>query len=160
MDMRWLGIFVGLGLVAAPLSAWAADATVKRGEHVSIVGGCHDCHTAGYNESQGKIDPATALKGIAVGWRGPWGTTYAANLRLTVKDKTEDEFVKFAKTFQTRPPMPFYNVHELNETDVRSLYMYIKSLGDPGDPSPDFVPPDQEPKTPYVTLVPPTAPKM
>lgn len=158
--MRWLGIFVGIGLIAAPLSAQAADPSVKRGLHVSIIGGCHDCHTAGYNEAEGKIDPATALKGIPIGWRGPWGTTYAANLRLVAKDKTEDEFVKFGKELKTRPPMPWYNVHEMTDVDLRSLYMYIKSLGDPGDPVPEYVPPDQEPKTPYVTLVPPTEPKM
>ena len=129
--------------------------SVARGLQVSITGGCHDCHTAGYNESAGKIDPAKALKGIPVGWQGPWGTTYAANLRLVVKDRSEDDFVKFAKTFQTRPPMPYYNVHALDESDVRSLYQYIKSLGDPGDPMPEALPPGAKPATPFVVMAPP-----
>ena len=146
---------------AVPLAAQAApgDVSVERGRQVSIVGGCNDCHTAGYNESAGKIDPAKALKGTAIGWMGPWGTTYPANILLKVKDMSEDEFVKYAKTFTARPPMPFYNVHAMDESDLRSLYLYIKSLGDPGDPMPDYVPPGQEPKTPYYVAAPPTMPK-
>lgn len=147
--------------VLLPAAAYAASGEVSaaRGMQVSITGGCHDCHTAGYNESGGKIDPATALKGVPVGWQGPWGTTYAANLRLVVKDKSEDDFVKFAKTFETRPPMPFYNVHAMDESDIRSLYQYIKSLGDPGDPMPDAVPPGGKPTTPYVVIAPPQMPQ-
>ena len=75
-----------------------------------------------------------ALKGTPLGWQGPWGTTYAANLRLIAKDKgSEDGFVQYAKTFQARPPMPFFNVHAMDESDIRSLYQYIVSLGEPGD---------------------------
>jgi mono/diheme cytochrome c family protein len=145
-----------------PLVSHAADGdvSVARGLHVSIIGGCHDCHTANYNETNGQIDPALALKGTAIGWRGPWGTTYPLNLLITASDKTEDEFVEFASTFETRPPMPWYNVRELEESDVRSLYQYIKSLGDPGDPTPEAVGPDEEPTTPYYPLIPPTMPKM
>ena len=155
-----LGVLAGL-CVIAPFAAFAApgDVSVERGLQVSIVGGCHDCHTQGYNESAGKIDPAAALTGTAIGWRGPWGTTYPRNLRITAQDKTEDQFVEYAKKFQTRPPMPFYNVHAMDESDVRSLYQYIKSLGAPGVQVPEFVPPGTEPKTPYYPLIPPTMPK-
>ena len=35
------------------------------GRHVAIVGGCNDCHRAGYAESNGKLDPSVAFrKGI------------------------------------------------------------------------------------------------
>ena len=148
-----------MAVAAAP--ALAAEVSVKRGEQVSITSGCHDCHTANYNESGGKIDPALALKGTVLGWQGPWGTTYAANLRRTVaeKAKTEDAFVQFAKTFQARPPMPFFNVHAMDESDVRSLYQYIVSLGDPGEAVPEYVPPGEEPKTPYIVIAPPIMPK-
>ena len=156
--MRSIGL-IAIGIGLAPLAAHAADVSVERGMQMSIIGGCHDCHTAGYNESGGKVDPATALKGIPVGWQGPWGTTYAKNLRITVSTKSEDEFVEFAKTFKTLPPMPFYNVHAMDESDLRSLYQYIKSLGDPGDPAPDALPPGEAPKTPFVVIVPPQMPK-
>jgi mono/diheme cytochrome c family protein len=159
--MRLKLVLAGLCVGLAPTAALAAsgDESVERGKQVSIVGGCHDCHTSGYNESAGQIDPVTALKGIAVGWQGPWGTTYAVNLRITVSDKTEDEFVKFAKTFEARPPMPWYNVHAMDESDIRSLYQYIKSLGPPGDQVPQALPPGQAPTTPFVVVVPPQMPK-
>ncbi|HZP20244.1 MAG TPA: c-type cytochrome [Bauldia sp.] len=143
----------------APSAVLAADVSVERGKQISTIGGCHDCHTVGYNESGGKIDPVTALKGSPVGFQGPWGTTYPMNLRITAANKSEDEFVKFGKTFQTRPPMPWYNVHAMDEGDLRSLYQYIKSLGAPGDPAPDALPPGTEPKTPYIVFAPPVMPK-
>jgi mono/diheme cytochrome c family protein len=140
------------------LAVDAGKVSVARGAQVAITGGCHDCHTAGYNESSGKVDPNTALKGIAVGWQGPWGTTYAKNLRLTVAPMSEDQFVAFAKTFTTMPPMPWYNVQAMDETDVRSLYQYIKSLGAPGAAVPEALPPGVKPKTPYTVSAPPTLP--
>jgi mono/diheme cytochrome c family protein len=157
--MRIDGLVTALALAAVPAAAMAADVSVDRGRQVSIVGGCNDCHTVGYNESGGQIDPAKALKGSGVGWMGPWGTTYPMNLRITAKDKTEDQFLQFARTFKTRPPMPWYNVHAMDESDIRSLYRYIKSLGDPGEQVPEAVPPGVTPKTPYVEIAPPIMPK-
>jgi mono/diheme cytochrome c family protein len=149
-----------LMVAAVPAVAGAGEVSVKRGEQVSVFSGCHDCHTAGYLENGGKIDPAAALKGTSLGWQGPWGTTYAANLRLAAKDKgSEDAFLTYAKSFQAKPPMPFFNVHAMDESDIRSLYQYIVSLGEPGDAAPEYVPPGQEPKTPYIVIAPPNMPK-
>jgi mono/diheme cytochrome c family protein len=161
--MRVSVLAAGCALVALPFVSLAAEGevSVERGKQVSITGGCHDCHTANYNETGGQVDPALALKGTDIGWRGPWGTTYPMNLRLTLveKAKTEDEFVTYMKALKTRPPMPWYNIHAMDESDLRSLFQYIKSLGEPGAQVPDAVPPDQEPKTPYYPIVPPTMPK-
>ena len=132
---------------------------MERGELGARIFACHDCHTEGFAENNGEFDPAVALKGKSVGFRGPWGTTYPANLRIIAAGHTEDSWVQFLRTFKTRPPMPWFNVHAIPESDLRSLYLYIKSLGDPGDPAPAFVPPDQEPKTPYTVMAPPTMPK-
>ena len=148
-------IAVSLGTAAV-----AADApSVEMGKHVSIVGGCHDCHTVGYAESGGKIDPNTALKGNPVGYAGPWGVNYAKNLRLTVSKMSEDDWVTFAKTFTVGPPMPWFNVHELTEVESRSLYEYIKSLGDPGEQSPTDLPPGAKITTPYSIFAPPLPPQ-
>jgi mono/diheme cytochrome c family protein len=159
--MRWSALLFGLStaLASQPVSA-ADDVSVERGAYVAITHGCHDCHTEGYDVSGGKINPDAALKGTAIGWRGPWGTTYALNLRLTIveKAKTEGEFVNFAKSFKTRPPMPWFNVNAMQESDLRSLYRYIKSLGEPGEQVPEDIGPDEEPKTPYYLLA-PTPPK-
>lgn len=153
----WLTALVAVGFAG---TAQAVEVTAKRGEQVSITGGCHDCHTVGYAETGGKIDPVAALKGTALGWQGPWGTTYPSNLRIVARDKgSEDAFLKYAKTFTARPPMPFFNMHAMDENDIRSLYQYIVSLGEPGDPAPAALPPGEAPKTPYIVIAPPIMPK-
>jgi hypothetical protein len=149
-------------VLAGGAFAYAAEPAAPSADYgklVSIIGGCNDCHTAGYNESGGKIDPATALKGNSVGYQGPWGTTYPVNLRLLAGNMSEDDWVKYLKTFTARPPMPFYNVQAMDEIQMRSLHMYIASLGEPCAPAPDFVPPGQEPKFPYNVFAPPIMPK-
>ena len=153
----WLYGLMGLGMIA---TAEAAEVSAKRGAQVAITSGCHDCHTAGYLESGGKIDPAAALKGTGLGWQGPWGTTYPTNLRLVARDKgSEEAFLDYARTFHAKPPMPFFNVHAMDEGDIRSLYQYIVSLGEPGDASPQALAPGEEPKTPYIVVAPPIMPK-
>ncbi len=154
--MRGMALLLGAGLGLTPLAAMAAGTvSIERGAQVAVTSGCHDCHTAGYNESGGKVDPAAALKGVPVGWQGPWGTTYAKNLRIIAAEHSpEDAFVAYAKSFKALPPMPYYNVHALDESDIRSLYQYIVSLGEPGDAMPETVPPGQEPKTPYLVMMP------
>jgi hypothetical protein len=158
--MRTVGIVAASAILAAAGPAFAAEeVSVARGLLVSIIGGCHDCHTEGYGEADGKIDPNKALKGGRVGWRGPWGTTYPWNLRIRVQDLSEDGYVTYLQTLRTRPPMPWYNVRVIPESDMRSLYRYLKSLGDPGEDVPEYLRPDEEPRTPFVTLVPPQMPK-
>ena len=100
---------VASALLTASVPAFAEDeVSVERGLLVSIIGGCHDCHTQGYGEAEGKIDPNKALRGSRVGWRGPWGTTYAWNLLLRVQDLSEDGYVTYLQTLRARPPMPWY----------------------------------------------------
>ena len=63
---------------------------------------------------------------------------------------TEDGWVKYAKVFKTRPPMPWVNVNRWSDSDLRALYQYVKQLGPVGSPAPAYLPPDKEPKPPYV----------
>ena len=118
------------------------------------VGGCNDCHTPGFMEKGFDIPESQWLTGVPVGWKGPWGTTYASNLRLFAKDFDEDTFVKVARARNTRPPMPWPNLHAMTDADLRSVFRYIKSLPLAGERMPDYVPPGEEPTTPYVVLVP------
>ena len=160
--MSVIRAFFLLAGLTMPIAAFAqGEVSVERGLQVSIIGGCHDCHTQGYREAEGKIDPDKALKGSSVGWRGPWGTTYAFNLRLLADRYSERGFVTLLKTFKAQPPMPWYNVAALPDSDAQSLYQYIKSLGPPGENEvPDrILNPNKEPKTPYIQLVPPQMPK-
>jgi len=131
---------------------------VERGQYLVRVSGCNDCHTPGYAMSDGDVPVSQWLTGDSLGWRGPWGTTYGANLRLFVKDLTEDDWVEVAHTLRRRPPMPWFNLNRMNDADLRAIYQFIHSLGDPGQPAPAFVPPDEEPHTPYAMFPSPPAP--
>lgn len=146
---------VAASLIGLAVSNAAADGvSVEEGLRISIVGGCHDCHTDGYAVSGGRIDPENALRGSAIGFRGPWGTTYPSNLRLTLAKMGEDEFVGYGHTFKTRPPMPWFGVHAMTDGELRSFYRYVKSLGEPGMPAPAYVEPGVEPITPYIAFEP------
>jgi mono/diheme cytochrome c family protein len=112
--------------------------------------GCNDCHTARYAEAGGKVAEAERLKGDTLGYRGPWGTTYATNLRLSIGKMTEEQWLQYARSLRTRPPMPWFNVRAMNEGDLRAMHQYIRSLGISGNAAPAFVPPDKAPKPPFV----------
>ncbi len=63
------------------------------------------------------------------------------------------------RTLKRRPPMPWYTLNKMHEDDLRALYRFIRSLGEPGNPAPAYLPPDQEPKTPYALFPSPPAEK-
>jgi len=128
---------------------------VEQGRYLVRIAGCNDCHTPGYIMNDGNVDDSLWLTGDRFGWRGPWGTTYGANLRLFVANMTEDAWVEAARTLKRRPPMPWYNLNAMKEQDLRAVYQYIRSLGDPGQPAPAYVPPDREPAPPFATFPPP-----
>ena len=130
-------------------------ATFDRGKYLVSIGGCNDCHTEGYLLKEGKVPESEWLKGSSFGWRGPWGTTYPPNLRLFIKDLTEAQWVEKAQTLKRRPPMPWFDLNLMSGNDLRAIYRYIKSLGDPGTQAPAFIPPDKEPPMPYATFPPP-----
>ncbi len=125
-------------------------ATLDRGRYLVKLGGCNDCHTPGYAQSGGKTDESQWLVGDKLGWRGPWGTTYATNLRLYVAALSEDQWVQAARTLQARPPMPWFTLRGVHERDLRAMYRFIKHLGSAGEQAPSYLPPDQEPPQPYV----------
>lgn len=114
---------------------------VERGRYVALITGCNDCHTAGYAASDGNVPVSQWLAGDNFGWSGPWGTTYGTNLRLFVKDLSEDQWIEAARNLRRRPPMPWFNLNHMNELDLRGLYHFIRSLGEPGVPAPAAIPP-------------------
>ncbi len=128
---------------------------VERGRYIAITSGCNDCHTPGYLLSEGKVSEDKWLTGDSFGWRGPWGTTYSSNLRLVVNQMTEEQFIDYARTLKRRPPMPWYSLNQMTEYDLKSIYQFIRYLGPAGKPAPAYVPPDQEPTTPYALFPPP-----
>jgi mono/diheme cytochrome c family protein len=148
-----IGAVVVVLAIALPAYAQKADdAQVKRGRYLVQIGGCNDCHTPAYPEKGGKVPEAPWLTGDALGWYGPWGTTYPTNLRLYMQDLTEDQWVKKARTLQARPPMPWFNVRAMTTNDLRALYRYLRHLGPAGKPAPAYLPPDKTPPQPYVAF--------
>lgn len=149
------GLFLGTLVLAAamtPASGSQSASDVERGKYVATMMGCNDCHTPNYMMGGGDVPEALWLTGSAFGWRGPWGTTYAANLRQLLTKMSEDEWVTFAKTMKARPPMPWFNLNKMHEADMRALYRYVRYLGDDDTAVPAYVPPSEEPKPPYATF--------
>src|SRR5713226_2218657 len=145
------GMIAALALTIAPLSAVAqgsASAQIERGRYMVLTGHCNNCHTAGYAPKEGNVAEKDWLLGSGpLGWRGPWGTTYASNLRLTVPAMTEDAWVIYTKNFKPRPPMPWWSMRETTEQDLRAMYQYIKSLGPAGQHAQPYLAPRSEEHT-------------
>jgi hypothetical protein len=139
-------------------AATKADSqSVARGRYIAQIAGCNDCHTSKYLLSNGKIPEKDWLLGDSFGWRGDWGTTYPPNLRITLSRMSENDWVKFARNLQTRPPMPWYVLHEMKEQDLRDFYRFVRQLGPVGEPAPAYVPPGQTPNGPFAQF--PSFPK-
>ena len=134
-----------------------APPAVERGRYLARIAGCNDCHTPGYLLNAGNVPEDQWLTGDTLGWRGPWGTTYASNLREKMLKMSEGEWLKYAKTVELRPPMPWFTFRHMTDADLRAIYRFVAYLGPGGKPAPDYVPPNQEPKPPYVTF--PAPPK-
>lgn len=110
--LTWLPSLTVLSVLAcapadAPPAADAAMSPVERGEYLTTVAGCHDCHTPKVFTETGPVFDSTRLLsghpadvptapvpagiGDPMGWLaatnahlsawvGPWGTSFAANL--------------------------------------------------------------------------------
>lgn len=57
-----------------------------------------------------------------------------------------------ARALRTRPPMPWFNLQQMHEEDLRALYKFVKSLGPAGQPAPDYLTPDKTPPPPFATF--------
>lgn len=155
-----------LALVPAAMSATLVHAqivkgpdmkSIERGRYLVKIAGCNDCHTPGYTQTGGKVPEKAWLTGDALGWRGPWGTTYASNLRLVLQKMDEVQWVATAKSAQYRPPMPWFALHDMRTQDLKDVYRFIRYLGPAGEHAPSYLPPGQEPKGPVVQF--PAPPK-
>jgi len=147
-----IAALAALAGTAADAADVAKDPVRDRGRYMVTISGCNDCHTPNYALVGGNVDEKQWLTGDSLGWRGPWGTTYPVNLRLYMQNISEKDWLTKARTLETRPPMPWFNLRKMSDADLRAIHRYIRSLGPAGDPAPAFVPPNQEPRPPYVTF--------
>lgn len=131
------------GMPAKDMAAYGDATSIEQGRYLTKIAGCNDCHTAGYMASAGKVPEEKWLLGDALGWQGDWGTTYATNLRLYVKDMSEEQWVTLARTKEARPPMPWFGLREMKDADLRAIYRFLRFLGPAGEPAPAYLPPGQ-----------------
>jgi mono/diheme cytochrome c family protein len=130
----------------------------ERGRYLTVAGGCNDCHTRGYPETAGKVPADQLLIGSAVGFQGPWGTTYPVNLRLYVQNLSESQWLARVRQ-PMRPPMPWFNLRDMNDRDLIAMYRYLRGLGPAGEPAPAAAAPGVAVTTPYIEFVPKNLPK-
>lgn len=130
---------------------------VARGRYLARTAGCNDCHTPHYPEKAGDVPEREWLTGVPVGFQGPWGTTYPANLRLVLNDMTEAQWLARARA-PMRPPMPWFALRDMTDDDLRAIYAYVRSLGPAGVPAPAAKGPGVAVDTPYIVLTPQNLP--
>lgn len=159
--MSALSLILLAGFAASPAASAPSvpsAAQIERGRYLSVIGSCNDCHTPGYAPSGGKVPEAQWMTGDALGFAGPWGTTYPSNLRLRLGGMSVDEFKAYARALRTRPPMPYWALNTMSDADLEALWAFVRSLGPAGEPAPTALPPGHEAAGPVVRFpVPPPA---
>ena len=148
----------GAASLLLALSAQAASTLAPlppefdRGRYLVLLGHCNNCHTATYMERAGNVAESDWLLGNPVGFRTGAGTAFASNLRMTVAGFGEAQWIAYATSVKTRPPMPWWSLHDTRPDDLRAMYRYIRHLGTAGRPAPDFVPLDREAPRPFLNF--------
>jgi mono/diheme cytochrome c family protein len=114
----------------------AADASIARGKYLVAIMSCNDCHTPG--TLYGAPDAARFLAGSEMGWAGPWGIAYAANLTpdsLTGLGRWSASEISKAIRTGNRPDgrqlsaaMPWLNFSNLTDDDALAIANYLKTL--------------------------------
>jgi mono/diheme cytochrome c family protein len=143
------------GTAPPPSSPFVQAATPEAaGHYLFLFGGCNDCHTPGWSESNGKVPEAEWGVGKSVGFRGPWGTSYPENLRLAAAETSERDWVATFRKGEGAPPMPWMNYRAMPEPDLLAIQRFLRSLGKRGERAPATLPPGKEPATPYIDFTP------
>ena len=142
----------------APSHAPTDAELLARGEYLVRTTGCNDCHTPDYGPRQGEVPKTEWLVGSGLGFKGPWGTTYPTNLRLSLARMDETQWLDYSAKLKTRPIMPDFALRAMTAEDRRAIYRFVRSLGAGGQPAPAYVPPGQTAPAPYFELVMPSAP--
>lgn len=127
---------------------------VEQGRRLIRIAGCNDCHTPMYSQLEGKVPEKDWLIGSEVGYSGPWGISYAGNLRVTAAAYQEKAFVAHLRQKKYLPPMPGFMFKFLTDEELGSVYAFIKQLGSVGKRGPVNIPPSQKPKGAFINFVP------
>ena len=148
----------------APAPPSEAD-QVARGYYLATITGCNDCHTPGY--FYGAPDTTRRLSGSELGWKGPWGVSYARNLtpepHTGIGAWSETDIVTAIKTGKRPdgtmllPPMPWPDFAALTDEDATAIAKYLKTLTPVMHKMPDRVAPGRAVKGSIIELPPPSA---
>jgi mono/diheme cytochrome c family protein len=137
---------------------------VKRGEYLVAITGCNDCHTPGY--FYGAPDMSRMLSGSEMGWKGPWGISFARNLTpdsTGIGSWTEAQIVTAIRQGHRPdgtpllPPMPWPDFAHFTDDDAAAVAAYLKSIPPVHHVNLPAVPPKQKYSGAYAEIPPPTA---
>lgn len=162
LSLLFAGIFLALWLTPDdhyPIKALYADDHIEtsadpvvRGRYLVQVSGCNDCHTPGYLMNGGSTPESEWMVGSDLGWRGPWGTTYAVNVRAIAQSMSEQQWLSYTAELRSRPPMPWFGLVAMTEADRRDMWAYLNSLEPRDDAMPAYQPPGEAPAGVFVDL--------
>jgi mono/diheme cytochrome c family protein len=137
---------------------------LARGTYLVTVAGCNDCHTPGTH--YGAPDMSRMLSGSEVGWTGPWGTSYAANLTpdssTGLGNYTEDDLVTAFRTGHKKdgapilPPMPWPDFAYFTDEDAYAIAAFLKSVPPVVHAVPKNLPPGKKAQA-AIVIPPPSA---
>ena len=127
-------------------------ADIERGRYVIEIMGCNDCHTPDYLTRRSNIPEEDWLVGSTLGFHGYFGTAYPTNLRLLVKNITEEDWLTLAKQMREDSAMADVMLPGTVDQDLRAIYRFIHYLGPKGTPAPTRLPKGVMPTTQYIEI--------
>lgn len=152
--MKWMTLLCAAGVLASGLAvAEDANSPIDRGRYLVAVGGCNDSHTPGFAESNGNVPEVDQLLGSDIGYSGPWGVSYAGNLRLAAAMMSPEQWRARAKGGGL-PPMPWPSLRAMTDADLDAVHAYLLHLGPAGENSPAPLPPGEAIDTRHFVFVP------
>jgi mono/diheme cytochrome c family protein len=159
-------LLFALFVVAWPLGAAADEAEIARGRYLVGLGGCSDCHTAGY--FFGKPDRARYLAGSDVGFEVKGlgifvGPNLTPDKETGLGAWTSGQIVEALRTGKRpdgrmlAPIMPWRAFAKLTEADAAAIAAFLKSLPPIRNKVPGPFGPKEMPTVFTMKLVPPAA---
>jgi mono/diheme cytochrome c family protein len=161
-------LFAAMGSINTSSKANSMDPKSKRvarGEYLTTVMGCNDCHTPG--ALYGSPDFKRRFAGSEVGWKSPAGVIYAANLTPDAETGlgkwSEQDIVNVLRTGMApggrviQPPMPWPNFTQLTDDDAYAIAAYLKSIPAVSHAVPGHVAPGQPVTGSVIEIPPPSA---
>ena len=88
-----------------------------------------------------KKNVAATTNEMLTAWAGPWGVSFAINLtpdkETGIGEWNEKSFIQMERTGKHQgqpngrdilPPMPWFDMKELTDTDLKAIWAYLRSL--------------------------------